>query len=474
MLLLGGFFLKKIKTEEKKIKPIETSTEITIRQELNIAKWPIFTTSQFKGKTRKYTRKIKIDNETYAEKTITIKSVENENILRIFDYKVFCVLLYLWEISGRKIFQSVEFTFNQIVSLMNLKQGKTTTEYIKKSLMRLKDVKILWENNFYKKGKNVEEEFISLSLLDMISNFERKDELYFGDSSFRINLELLNNLLENYSKPMFLNEVLSLQKDISILLYNYLDLMLYGKNIFIKPLKKVFEDLDLQSYEAPSQRKRAIEPCLKELLNKKISSGILKECKIIENKKIKDYELFIEKEDFPINQKIAIKHNQDFDICLDMLNKKFPNKEIDYNFLHVISRQYDIERLIKYISKIPHNINNPLGFLKEAIKNNWVFPKNQEEIKEETKQKEIIQKQKKKIQEKKEKNLLEIEQKKDDKIWEQYNNLSKEKKDKIKKQAILKIEKDLNKKFNQDLQIDKLYFNDFALKINIIEILKTL
>jgi hypothetical protein len=476
-------FFKKIKSDDAIIEISDKNAvntpylsenennDILIRQELNIAKWPIFATSKFKGKERSFVRKVKIEDGTYEEQKIVIKSFDN--VLRIFDYKVFCVLIRLWEESGRKVYDNVQFTFNKIITMLDLKKGKTTTQYIKQSLTRLKGVNIEWENNFYSNYQNIKKATISINILDTLSEFKRDNELYLGDSYFRFNKELLSNLINSYSKPLYLSDMLSLKKDISILLYNYLDLMLAKIIHFRKSTKRLFQDLDLPNYSGKFDRKRLLDPCLKELKNKRVSTGIITDCELVLNQYENDYDVIVYKKTVKQKANVPVlspKNKEEINICLSYLQKKYPEQEFDLDSLSILIREHEVEKILNHILKMPKDRPSPIGFLKTSLEKNWVYPKTEEELIREriAKNEQRIMKQKQKELE--QRTNLQKEQQEYEKMKEYFQNLKEDVQESLKQEAIRKIEKATGKSYVENSSA--FCFHQMSIENEIIEIIK--
>jgi hypothetical protein len=117
---------------------------------------------------------------------------------------------------------------------------------------------------------------------------------------FRFGERILKNLYANYTRPVCLDAVLSINSEIGQLLYTHVDLKIYGegKTKYVRNTKELFfGDLALEgkTYRYPSKRKEKIEPALKELCGLRVSDGIISDATLEPTKDGKDYKIIIVK-----------------------------------------------------------------------------------------------------------------------------------------------------------------------------------
>lgn len=91
--------------------------------------------------------------------------------------------------------------------------------------------------------------------------------------------------------------VMSLRSEIALLLYTYLDLILFDKSIYERRTKELFDDLGLEgdSYKNPSNRKQKLEPALKELQGAPLTTGAIISATLERTKDGEDYKIVIRK-----------------------------------------------------------------------------------------------------------------------------------------------------------------------------------
>ncbi len=137
---------------------------------------------------------------------------------------------------------------------------------------------------FYRRDTDTTEELLELfTILSELKIYERRrgGRLEAGYSQFRFNERLLLNLLHNYTKPLYLNVILRLQKEVSVLLYLHLDLVMADKVHYARRTEELIAELGLSGeYRYLSYRRRVLEPALKELEGVELSTGKLMYAKL--------------------------------------------------------------------------------------------------------------------------------------------------------------------------------------------------
>jgi len=283
-----------------------------IRSELNIERWPLFTTSRYKGKSREYVRE-EIDGDHVKTKKVVIgRLVDKEvGVLRIFDLKCFYALIKLWEQAGRPgPEKSVAFSFYEISQILNIAWGGKTHREVKEAMLRLRGVPITWISAFYQKTTDTTEELLELfNILSDLRIYERRQggKLQASYSRFRFNERMLLNLLNNYTKPLSLGVILKLKKEVSILLYLHLDLVMADKTHYARRAEELIAELDLSGdYRYPSYQKRVLEPALQELQGVELSTGKLAYAKLQKLPGGQDWKAIFKKEPYALAEGQAV------------------------------------------------------------------------------------------------------------------------------------------------------------------------
>ena len=369
-----------------------------IRQELNIEKWPIFTTSTFKGKSREVSREIILKNGDKAKRKVVVgKTQEGEmGVLRIADYKVFNALIKLWEEVGRPSDKDVNFSIHNVAKTLKLQWGRSTYKHLHKALERLKVIPIIWEDSFYQKETDVTERLVEyFNILDNLTIFERRagDQVYFTFSRFRLNNRIISNLLHNYSKPVYLDVILKFKKEISVLLYGHIDLIMADKNNYERKTKELFSDLELSDYSRPSARKRLLEPVLNELKGVELSTGIISQAKLEKTVDDKDWKVVFRKSRKGLKLERREKQeneNSKAASVIELFNKRFPQKKgtLKGEAIEALVKKYSLDKVMLNISRISNDgtVNNPVGLLRTSLEKEWDLPATKEEIQQQEKQ----------------------------------------------------------------------------------------
>lgn len=373
----------------------KTKEKTVIRSELNIEKWPLFKTSTYKAKSCEIVRTIKRPDGDIKQKVVIGKINDVEvGVFRIFDFKGFCALIKIWEEQGRPVNKNIYFSVHKIADTLGLSWGGKTYKEIKAMMIRLRKIPIDWVNSFYnresKETESLIESFNILSDLKIYEKSRKGGQLALALSSFSFDKRLLVNLINNYSKPLLLDNILKFKKETTILLYRYLDLVMADKKHFERNSKELLGELDLsqEGYPYPAQRKKLLEPVLEELQGMELSTGRIRKAVLVRNKKGKDYKVVIDKEVVKvINAKVEVKElplaekavNQEerIDNVEELINRGI-NKEVAKGLVQkyptiLINEKIEIFDLL--MAGKSHLVSkNPPGWLRKAIENNYIAP----------------------------------------------------------------------------------------------------
>ena len=366
-----------------------------IRSELNIEKWPLFVTSNYKGKSRTLSRTVKLSDGTIHTRKVIIGLANNVEvgIFKIFDFKGFCALIKMWEEQGRPAEKNVYFSMRRIADFLNLTWGGKTNKEIKSMLLRLREIPIRWSNSFYsKENKGIERLIESFNILSDLKIFEKEQgngQMTLAISSFRFDRRLLANLLANYSKPLLFDNILKFKKETTILLYRYIDLIMSDKNHFERNTKSLLIDLDLShdGYPYPAQRKKLFEPVVKELEGIELSTGRISKAELIRTKDGKDWKVVFDKErsDVKNKQKHVLPKKEEISFektGVGDLLKELVKRGITESVSKKLIKEYPTELIKEKMSvfdvllKGKSNLisKNPAGWLRSAIERDFMVP----------------------------------------------------------------------------------------------------
>jgi hypothetical protein len=280
-----------------------------IRSELNIEKWSVlFATSKFRGKSRELYRRL--DDSKTVGVVIGRQPDDRGNILevgvlRIPDLKVFYGLIKLWESAGKPAHDPVRAGFRSLTRILGKAWGGKEYQQLRLALQRLRRIPIDWIGSFYQKDTETVEEYVSqvniLSVLDLYKR-EQGKALQAAGFAFKFHDRILRNLLNNHTKPLNLDVVLALKKELAILIYCHIDLVLADKERYERRTKELLADLAVEGsrYKYPAARKQKLEPALKDLCGVRLSTGILKEAFLQRTSDGKDWKAVFVKQPFEL------------------------------------------------------------------------------------------------------------------------------------------------------------------------------
>ncbi len=460
---------------------IPTEERNVIRQELNIEKWPIFAPSTFRGKSREIKREVVLENGDKVTRKVIIGKINDTEVgvLRLSDYKIFNLLVKLWETIGRPIKEDVNFTLHKIAGILSIIWGGKTYKEIRKSLIKLNAIPIIWEDSFYQKETNTTEKLINcFRILDDLKIFERRkdDQMYFAFSSFKFNYRIINNLLNNYSKPLYLDVILKFKKEISVFLYRHLDLVMADKNYFERKTQELFIDLELGKYY-PSRRKTLLIPVLEELEGVELTTGILSYAKLERTVDGKDWKVVFRKS----RKVLKIEHrekqeqtNNGVITAVELFNKRFPQKKgmLKGEVIEMLIKKYSLDKVMLHISRISNDevVNNPVGLLRTSLEKEWDLLPTREEIQNKEKQaKEQREKKEREEQERERGEYLKIKEE-EERLNKIFFSLLEEEQERLKEEARrIIIEQHID---DSQEKVSKFFLIDTMVMIKVREILK--
>ena len=289
---------------QEPIEKQERKAQDFVRPDLNLERWQIFATSQFRGMSRVLSRgnaKVVIGRVKASSQP---KGYREVGVLRIPELKCFYALIRLWEQAGKPWDGSIEFSLHEIAQVLHMSWGGRNFQLIEEWLDRLKKIPIDWVNAYYQKDMDVTENILqSFTILGDLVIYKRTvgAQLALALSSFKFHERVLRNLLDNNTKPLNLKVLLDLQKEIAVLLYRYLDLVMADKTRYERNAASLLmEDLHLEGnrYGYPSRRKQVLEPALAELQGVELSTGILTSARLERTVDGSDWKGVFEKQPF--------------------------------------------------------------------------------------------------------------------------------------------------------------------------------
>jgi hypothetical protein len=330
-----------------------------IRVELNIEKWPAIwqlAKSRNKPALRILEREVKLPDGSKVVSRVEI-SFNHLGTLTTEEQKMFYGLIKHWEDSGRSDTQ-VFFSDRHLARILQKGWGTNVIESTTKSLRKLRSVSLEWIHSYYDKTKDgltlrERRPFTILSELRIIERAE-SGTVNKALGYFKFDDHILRNLLANYTKPFLIEEFFKIKSDIGLLLYNHVDLILYGKNRYERSTKELFSDLGLNNpdYTHMHKRKRAIEGALKELQGLRISSGIITLATIEKTQDKKDYKVIFQK-----SSRLDIDDIEP-EATLDTLGRGSSEIIINNYSKQRSNLHLQAEELVRHFYKVFHGVEN--------------------------------------------------------------------------------------------------------------------
>jgi hypothetical protein len=383
-----------------------TAGRLTVRSELNLEKNAIFTVSTYRKKSREVVIKETGSGGKVAERTIvvgrTAEGVET-GVLTTNHFRIYLALIELWEKAGKPINDPVHFTVYKIIKRLDLRDDGRTYAGIKRSLYGLRQIPVEFVDSFFAPDEGDFRSLRPFTVLSYLDIYERKKigkrQRTRGYGEFQFDRHILASLINNYTHPLRLDVISSFKKhkDLSILIYTFIDRNLAFKDRFEIGLENLFKTLDLSQRHVkyPSDRKRVVDPVLEQLRGKQLSTGVLSYAQILKTTDGRDYKLACRKKPFPkrleergtpsqpelpiptkTEPESAESSSELFPLLIKKgLTQKQAAKLIAEKSPEIISNQleYLAFRLREYESQ-RKEINEP-AILYESISDNWKVPK---------------------------------------------------------------------------------------------------
>ena len=278
------------------------SEKLMVRSELNLEQNSIFTVSTYREKSREIAvREVAPNGDVIERKAIIGRMADGieTGVLTTYHFKVYLALIDLWEKAGKPVQEPIHFTSLRVMRCLGMGDSGEEYRHFKRWLRNLRQIPITFINSFRAPGSTEHTDLADITVLNHLHIYERKNigkaKRTRGYGEFRFDDHILENLIGNYTHPLRLDVIRSFRRhrDMAILLYTYMDRNLAFRSKYEIGLQKLFNHLDLSQRHVkyPSDRKRVIDPVLKELQGKPLSTGTLSYCHISKTEDGKDYKL---------------------------------------------------------------------------------------------------------------------------------------------------------------------------------------
>ena len=269
----------------------ETDPRSIVPSDINLEKWNIFGTKNSRG-----LRILKREFQLNGKKQIQMVRVGLEGstqTLTAEEAKIFYLLLDLWDKNGRSAEGTVYGSFRQIFGRLQghtalpagqkKRYGTWQRKWFSEKLNRLMSIPIVFEAA-YRNKDGTTRDLESFTLLSKATLFERNKasntkQLYFDLSHFTIHPVIVKSILEKNMKPILVNVVTGLKKDLSIILYRHLDIIMADKTHFERMVDDLKEEFGLVIARKDNVL-RELRECCAELEGVDVTTGRIIYCRV--------------------------------------------------------------------------------------------------------------------------------------------------------------------------------------------------
>ena len=238
-----------------------------VRMERNVDTLPIWSPSQY-GRLDEREYKLQWIHENAK---VTVQKAGRFGLLRWQDKLILAVLVHFWNQQGQDPEGWVNFTIADVAKTIREKVGGTQHEQIKNSLWRLRGCLVQYFQSFFDKQKGT---YISKTqgenILTYLTIYEYKSQNSgtIEATQARLNLDVVRNLLGNYTRPISLNLWLQLSER-GGLFEAYINSVLYKNQRVSKDVFDLWDQLGLSTKGAKYGSKLAdkMKPELEKICN---------------------------------------------------------------------------------------------------------------------------------------------------------------------------------------------------------------
>lgn len=218
------------------------------------------------------------------------------------DQKAYYTLVKIWEAAGRPR-EATFFSLQQLARVLKKKWGRNVNRSLIQSLTRLRTIGIIWTDSYYdntaKKTKTAGGKLIPFTILATLKIMQRKNDGHVTTASgyFKFDDDIQKNILDNHTKPVLIETVISFKSEIGQMLYSHLDLILADKTIYERRGKELFDDFRLEGirYRDRAHRRQVLEKACKELQGLPLTTGRIVSAALEQTKDGKDDKIVIRK-----------------------------------------------------------------------------------------------------------------------------------------------------------------------------------
>lgn len=297
---------------KKALESQEVETElnkpiILTRVETNFEKLPIWSPKPKRGTVFVPSKTVYLEPEKLADGTLVERKIEiipsaKYGYPTVQTEEYWYALQKLWHDTPSPMKETgrIEFSRRQIIeNVLGKTYGRQTRRALDLSLNQLGTTRFTFNYVFYDKANDITHKEIKkfhLIVEENLTERKRKDEIIHDKCSVTLHPLVVSNLRSGYFKPIILSVVSQLKSDTARLLYRKLDTQFSYYSRYEISTERFFREHGLKGseYKYPSARKRLLEKGIKELINKRTSSGaLIRSYEIVKTKNQKDYKLIV-------------------------------------------------------------------------------------------------------------------------------------------------------------------------------------
>lgn len=252
-------------------------------------------------------RETTIPDGSGLKQTVKIGLENSTENLTTGEAKLFYIFLDFWEKQGSKkdgvVYTSLHKLFNTLATVDGEPRPKTTRHgnwskaWLSKKLRRMISVPIVYEFA-YKNKDGTYRKSESCTLLSNTDVYERKlisqHQKFFDFSHFTIHPVIVRSLLEDNTKPVRLDVLLRLRGETAVILYRFLDLILFDKAQYERNIVELAKELDFGASRRNDLLRQLRQAC-EELEGKDLSSGRIEFCRVGKTESGRGWKLIVRK-----------------------------------------------------------------------------------------------------------------------------------------------------------------------------------
>ncbi|MBL8677059.1 MAG: hypothetical protein JNJ47_06545, partial [Alphaproteobacteria bacterium] len=279
-----------------------------VRSDVNLEKWNIFTTRANSGYRVLERQRINEDGSR-SNLSVAIGLPDSKLTLTAMEAKIFYLLLNIWDDQGRPVNGVVSTTINYILNNLSsnnqnqsgkaLRYSQNDKKWLLKHFDNMNRVIIQFRDKTYQthEEEDTAKSFTLIEDFNVYSRSDKANQKEFGLTTIKLHPQIIDSILHRKVKPIRKDVIVSLRKDISVILYRYLDLMLSSRTFFERNVTDLGEELSLGARRSDHLLEYFREAAA-ELTGKELSTGRIVKCEVVPKVKQRGWKLVVQKGQF--------------------------------------------------------------------------------------------------------------------------------------------------------------------------------